>query len=74
MKQALILLALMLTGCGPYVARVQGASGKQYTAPDLCAALVQCLNSNEQSCFYPDTMVTSNGAVVDSIGCREVKK
>jgi hypothetical protein len=45
-----------------------------FTAPSLCAALVQCLNSKETSCFYDrDLMQTATGTQ-EMEECKEVKK
>jgi hypothetical protein len=76
MKRILIPgLGLALTGCGgSYVAHVYGRSGTTFTAPSLCAALVQCLNSNEASCFYDKTFVTTATGTEEAGGCKEVKK
>ena len=47
--------------------------GAAFTAPSLCAALVQCLNSNETSCFYDKSLIqTATGT--EETGCKEVKK
>lgn len=47
-------LLLLLVGCSvtPISYKVTGKSGKQYVAPDLCQALIQCQNSGEASCSY----------------------
>jgi len=53
---------------------VYGRSGAVFTAPSLCAALVQCMNSNETSCFYDKTLVTTATGTEEAGGCKEVKK
>lgn len=72
--RTLIVLALFaacasLSGCAyhPAPVTVYGATGKQYIAPDLCAAVVACKLSNEATCYsvvqsltYPDGLVTDN--------------
>jgi hypothetical protein len=76
MMRATLLLGcfLAMTACGgAYKVSVYGKSGAAYTAPALCAALVQCLNSKETSCFYDRTlMATATGT--EETGCKEVKK
>ena len=63
------------TGCGgPYKVSVYGKSGAAFTAPSLCAALVQCLNSNETSCFYDRTMMQTASGSTEETGCKEIKK
>jgi hypothetical protein len=77
MRRKLLLgCVLLVTGCGgPYRVSVYGKSGAAFTAPSLCAALVQCLNSNETSCFYDRTiMTTPSGTTTDESGCKEIKK
>lgn len=72
---ALLALATMMTGCAPYRFTVTGATGKVYTAPDICQALVECQNSNEASCLYPDVKTTTqDGKQFDQTFCKEVKK
>lgn len=77
----LVLLVLCLTwlmlcaGCGyhPSPINVYGASGKTYTAPDLCAALVICQNNMETACYYEHEVITyADGSRTDN-GCKEVK-
>jgi starvation-inducible outer membrane lipoprotein len=60
MKFAAIALLLLLTGCAynPKVI-VYGTTGKQYIAPDLCAAEVQCKMAAETECRYNSTVVTT---------------
>jgi hypothetical protein len=75
MKYSLIILALLVTGCGgPYMTHVYGKSGAVFTAPSVCAALVQCMNSNETSCFYDKTLLTTATGTEETGGCKEVKK
>jgi hypothetical protein len=68
--------AIGVTGCfgPPSPQKVFGASGKQFTAPDLCGALVECKNSGEAACYYDySTYVDPNsGKVVDASGCKKV--
>ena len=75
MKVTLLLLGFaVLTGCGAPKVNVYGASGKAFTAPDLCAALVACQNSSESACYYERELVTNaDGSHMES-GCKEVKK
>lgn len=75
MKMILLLAAVLLAGCsGHYTVTVYGHSGVPYTAPTLCAALVQCLNAPaETSCLYDKTIVTS-GSTTEETGCKEIKK
>lgn len=70
------LLVPLVSGCfGVAHYSVTGASGKLYTAPDICQALVQCQNSAETACFYPDVKTTSqDGKSYDQSYCKEVKK
>ncbi len=73
-KLFLIFSLLPLAGCfGPIKVTVYGKSGAAFTAPSLCAALVQCLNSAESGCFYDKTLYTTPEGVLES-GCKEVKK
>jgi hypothetical protein len=78
-KKAFQLMCLVpvlwLAGCAynPRVA-VYGASGKQYIAPDLCGAIVQCKNASEKDCYYNASVVTSldgKSTTVDS--CKAAK-
>jgi hypothetical protein len=75
MKAYLLLgIVMLLAGCGgPYMAHVYGKSGTTYTAPSVCAALVQCLKGNETSCFY-DRNLYATVAGTEEGGCKEVKK
>lgn len=74
-KKWLIGLLLLPVGCGgPYKVSVYGKSGTAFTAPSLCAALVQCLNSNETSCFYDKTMMQTASGSTEETGCKEIKK
>ncbi|MGP8271834.1 MAG: hypothetical protein ACLQLH_17355 [Terracidiphilus sp.] len=76
MKYVIALLALtLLAGCyAPLKVSVYGKSGTPFTAPSLCAALVQCLNSKEASCFYDrDLVSTASGAQAEE-ECKEVAK
>jgi hypothetical protein len=74
-KLLLLLFPILVSGCGgPVKANVYGASGKTFTAPDVCAALVACQASNETACYYDRSIYQNpNGTTVES-GCKEVKK
>lgn len=76
MKRILLIGFFALsTGCGaPYMNHVYGGSGATFTAPSLCAALVQCMKSNETSCFYDKTLVTTATGTEEAGGCKEIKK
>lgn len=68
-------IVCLLTGCAyhPTPISVYNKSGKQFTAPSLCAALVQCINSGE-ACYYDSTkVITAVGGVEESPICKEVK-
>lgn len=74
MKWLLFAGVLFVVGCGaPASVSVFGKSGAAFTAPSLCSALVQCLNSKETSCFYDKTLLTT-ATGTEETGCREVKK
>jgi hypothetical protein len=65
------LLLLVLTGCASYKVIVYGPTGKQYTAPDLCGAIVQCQQANELSCKYNSTVVvTPDGKATETSTCK----
>lgn len=65
----------LLTACGgPYHVSVYGRSGAAFTAPSLCAALVECLNSNEKSCFYDRNLMQTATGATEVEECKEVKK
>jgi hypothetical protein len=73
----LSLLLPLAAGCAyhPSPVTVYGRSGTAYTAPTLCAAEVQCLNSKEESCFYDrTTMTTPQTGTQEEAGCKEIKK
>jgi hypothetical protein len=73
-KIFLLGFVLLLAGCGgTYKVSVYGKTGTAFTAPSLCAALVQCLNSSEVSCFYDKTLLTT-ATGTEETGCKEVKK
>jgi hypothetical protein len=74
LKFSLLIILTLLTGCAvtPYKVTVYGRSGARFTAPSLCAALVQCLNSAESSCYYDHTTITT-GSSTEDFGCKEVK-
>jgi hypothetical protein len=66
---------VLLVGCGgPYKISVYGKSGATFTAPALCAALVQCLNSKETSCFYDRNLMQTATGQQEVEECKEVKK
>jgi hypothetical protein len=78
MKKAfLILLPLsLLAGCAyaPPKVTVYGASGKQYIAPELCGAVVQCKQANENACYYDSTSWTSaSGDHSETATCKAAK-
>lgn len=50
---AIIAGALASTGCGKYVGKAYGSSGKTYQAPELCQAVAKCAAAGENKCFYP---------------------
>ncbi len=80
MKKLFVLIGLTallpLSACfGPIKVNVYGASGKAYTAPALCAALIACQNSNETACYYDRTLYRDlDGKTLDESGCKEIKK
>lgn len=77
MKKLLLLGSLLLvSGCRytPPQAAVYGHSGTAFTAPNLCAALVACLNSREASCFYDRQLMTTASGTQAWEECKEVKK
>ena len=74
MRYISLIVLFAFTGCGTYHATVYGASGRAFTAPDICAALIACKNSAETSCYYYRSVVTEpNGSRVED-GCKEVTK
>ena len=76
MKRLLFLGLLGLTACGPshFTVTVLGASGKPFTAPDLCSALIACKNSTESACYYNrDIQKEADGTIVEA-GCKQVQK
>jgi len=74
MKKLLLAGSLLLTGCGHYQVSVYGHSGAAFTAPSLCAAMVQCLNSNETSCFYDRNLMQTATGQTEMEECKKVKK
>jgi hypothetical protein len=75
MKFAAALLLLLVTGCAynPRVT-VYGPTGKQYIAPDLCAAIVQCKQASEPECLYNSTVVTTaDGKGTETYTCKAAK-
>lgn len=76
MKRLAILIPLLaLAGCGSaYKVSVYGRSGAVFTAPSLCAALIECENSPESACYYDRTLYVDANGKLDESGCKEVKK
>jgi len=70
---ALMGALVMLTACGgPMRLSVYGASGKAYTAPDLCAALVACQSASESSCYYETELLTNADGTHMESGCKKI--
>lgn len=77
MKYLTFALLLLITGCfgGPIKVNVYGSSGKAYTAPDLCSALIACKNSTEAACYYDNTIIVdATGKATETSICKEIKK
>jgi len=77
MKYVWLIFPILLTGCfgPPAPQKVFGASGKTYTAPSICGALVQCKNAGEASCWYDtSTYIDAQGNKITTDVCKEVKK
>lgn len=75
MKYIAFTALLSLAGCGgQFMTHVYGRSGATFTAPSVCAALVQCMNSNETSCYYDRTYLTTATGTEETGGCKEVTK
>jgi hypothetical protein len=74
MRYLYLLGLLVIAGCGaPYKVVVYGDSGKQYLAPDLCGAIVECRQAKEQDCLYNSTVVTSlDGKSTTVESCKTV--
>lgn len=72
----LVAVCLLCSGCSyhPVPVKVYGGSGAAYSAPDLCAALTQCLKSSSESvCYYNSSHWSgSSGSYQDE--CQAVKK
>lgn len=72
-----ISFLLLLVGCGaPYKVTVYGGTGKQYIAPDLCAAIIQCRQAQpvETECLYNAAVITSlDGKSTTVETCKEAK-
>jgi hypothetical protein len=66
---------LLLSGCAytPPKVTVYGTTGKQYIAPDLCAAIVQCKNAAESACYYDTTIWTSATGDRETSACKQAK-
>ena len=74
-RRMTLLSVLLITGCAPYKVSVYGKSGTVYTAPSLCGALIQCMNSTETACYYDRTLYRDvDGKIFDESGGKEVKK
>lgn len=75
-KLLLSAILLLMTGCGgPYLLSVYGGSGAVFTAPSLCAALIQCKNSKETVCYYDSTVVLdATGKVTEASTCKAISK
>ena len=74
--KALVLLSLsLLAGCAgvPPKMTVYGASGKQYVAPELCGAIVECKKANEQACYYDALILTTANGEKEITSCRAAK-
>jgi hypothetical protein len=74
-KYLAILCLALITGCGAaYHVTVYGTTGKQYIAPDLCAAVIQCETAKEPTCRYNVTTVTSaDGKTFERDMCKTAK-
>lgn len=68
-------LLLLATGCAyaPPKVTVYGATGKQYIAPDLCAAIVQCKLAKETDCLYNATTLTLQTGDRELESCKTAK-
>jgi hypothetical protein len=66
---------LLLCGCAymPPKVTVYGSTGKQYIAPDLCAAIVQCKLANESQCLYNATTLTLQSGDREVESCKQAK-
>jgi hypothetical protein len=74
MRRLGVVSLFVLLGCGkPYQAVVTGRSGAQYQAPNVCVALVKCFNT-EGDCFVNESRYTLASGVVETDGCKEIKK
>lgn len=73
MKKVLIFGALLLAGCGPVKTTVYGKSGQPYTAPDLCAALLQCQKAGESACEYYDSVLVIDDKTQAQSECKVVQ-
>lgn len=71
-----ISFLLLLVGCGaPYKVTVYGGTGKQYIAPDLCAAVIQCKIAQpvETECYYNASVMTYADGHIATEACKEAK-
>lgn len=71
-----ISFLLLLVGCGaPYKVTVYGGTGKQYVAPDLCAAVIQCTQAKptETACYFDESLITYPDGRVMTNACKEAK-
>ncbi len=69
----LVCAVLVLSGCGAYHATVYGASGRAYTAPDLCAAQIACQKAGETGCSYVADEVQRQDGSTETAYCKTVK-
>jgi hypothetical protein len=73
---SLLLPLVLLAGCGgAYKVTVYGGTGRQYIAPDLCAAIIQCTQAKptETACYYNSATQTYPDGRIIVDGCKEVK-
>jgi hypothetical protein len=70
----LSFLLLLLSGCAynPRVT-VYGVNGKQYIAPDLCLAVIQCNQAGEAECRYNATVLTTSTGQTEVEQCKVAK-
>lgn len=76
MRKILLLGVLLAVGCGPPApVNVFGSSGKKYSAPNLCQAILSCRAGGESACYYNTASFTdpNNGNTVYTEVCRKAK-
>lgn len=75
MVSLLLAALLLLTACAyvPPKVTVYGATGKQYIAPDLCAAIIQCKQASETDCRYISTTLTTASGDKEVESCKLAK-